>query len=85
MEMVKDEVIRRIVFRWFKKVSWDSSFRRWFIQQENIVMMDLKNPIETKNLKWTIFWWINIIYFGVYTIYFDVYTIYLDVYISKFM
>jgi hypothetical protein len=48
-------------------------------------MMDLKNPIETKNLKWTIFWWINIIYFGVYTIYFDVYTIYLDVYISKFM
>jgi hypothetical protein len=30
-----------------------------------------KNLIETRNLKWTIFWYINTIYF--------------DVYISKFM
>jgi hypothetical protein len=25
-----------------------------------------KNPIETRNLKWTIFWCINTIYFDVY-------------------
>jgi hypothetical protein len=31
----------------------------------------LKNLMETRNLKWIIFWYINIIYF--------------DVYISKFM
>jgi hypothetical protein len=37
----------------------------------NIIMMHLKNPIENRNLKWTIFWCINTIYF--------------DLYISKFM
>jgi hypothetical protein len=51
MDMVKDEVIQKDHLSRFKKVSWDSSMRRWLCQQENIIMLHSKNLIETRNLK----------------------------------